>query len=279
MSFVQPRELVVMDAGTKIVNGYYEENGIHNNKPKYRQLDENGNIVLHNGKPIEIVNGGGNSWWMGIWSAADKGWFYLAENKSSSILPKDGWNVVNNGIAPSPTITFLNVQPFSVPNQVPLKKRVITYVPPSYWSSYLSGKPDVPTSDYNAYEKAEWEKLKRDYHEKEERENRERHERRIGKRGRVGAPITEVPAALVATALVAPAPALVAPALVAPAPALVAPALVAPALAAPAAYEQPPAAAPADGGRRRRRRRKTNKKRKTNKNKNKKYRKTNKNKK
>jgi hypothetical protein len=103
-------KFLVMGAGTTIVNGCYEENGIHNNNPKYRQIDTYGYVVLHNDKPIEIVNGGGSYWWMGIWACADKGWFYLAENKdkTSSEPPKNGWNVVNHGIALFPTITFLN---------------------------------------------------------------------------------------------------------------------------------------------------------------------------
>jgi hypothetical protein len=108
-------KFLVMGAGTTIVNGCYEENGIHNNNPKYRQIDTYGYVVLHNDKPIEIVNGGGSYWWMGIWACADKGWFYLTENKdkTSSDPPKNSWNVVNHGIAPFPTITFLNNEEWS----------------------------------------------------------------------------------------------------------------------------------------------------------------------
>jgi len=112
-SVPQKAKFIVMGAGTNIVNGYYEENGIHNHKPKYRQIGTNGQVILHNGKPIEIVNGGGSYWWMGIWACADKGWFYLSENKdkNSSLPPKDGWNVTNNGIAPLPTINFFENTP------------------------------------------------------------------------------------------------------------------------------------------------------------------------
>ena len=99
-------KFAVMGAGTKLVNGYYEENGIHNHKPKYRQINTNGIVVLHNGKPIEICCGGG--WCMGIWICADKGWVYdINQDINPFLPPKDGWNVTNNGVAPFPTINFL----------------------------------------------------------------------------------------------------------------------------------------------------------------------------
>lgn len=43
-----------------------------------------------------------------------------------------------------------------------VEKRVITYVPPSF--TFL-GKKDVPPSDFNADEKTEWERQKREYHQ------------------------------------------------------------------------------------------------------------------
>lgn len=100
-------KFVVMGAGTIFVNGYYEENGIHNNKPKYRKIDANGNVVLHNGKPIEICYGSG--WCMGIWLCEDKGWVYdINQDINPSLPSKEGWKLTNDGIAPFPTITFLN---------------------------------------------------------------------------------------------------------------------------------------------------------------------------
>lgn len=109
-SVPQKAKFVVMGAGTNIVNGYYEENGIHNHKPKYRQIGANGQVILHNGKPIEICCGGG--WCMGIWVCADKGWVYdINQAINPSLPPKDGWNVTNNGIAPLPTINFFENTP------------------------------------------------------------------------------------------------------------------------------------------------------------------------
>jgi len=103
----QKAKFIVTGAGSTIVNGYYEENGIHNHKPKYRRIDTNGNVILYHGKPIELCCGGG--WCMGIWLCADKGWVYdMVQSINPSLPPTIGWNVVNNGIAPLPTITFLD---------------------------------------------------------------------------------------------------------------------------------------------------------------------------
>ena len=103
----QKAKFIVTGAGTTIVNGYYEENGIHNHKPKYRRIDTNGTVVLHNSNPIEMCCGGG--WCIGIWVCADKGWFYdMVQSINPSLPPTTGWNVVNNGIAPLPTLTFLD---------------------------------------------------------------------------------------------------------------------------------------------------------------------------
>jgi len=149
-------KIIVIGAGTKSVNGHYNENGIHNNKPKYRQIDEYGNVVLNNGKPVEIVNGGGNSWWMGIWTCADKGWFYLAENndKTSQLPPRDGWNVVNCGIAPFPTITFLNNEKSPIIMQIAYHGNTTSWGEHTFWvySPYrkLQNKWDthLPVSTY-----------------------------------------------------------------------------------------------------------------------------------
>ncbi len=103
----QKATFIVTGAGSTIVNGYYEENGIHNHKPKYRRIDTNGTVVLHNSNPIEMCCGGG--WCMGIWLCADKGWVYdMVQSINPSLPPTTGWKVVNNGIAPLPTLTFLH---------------------------------------------------------------------------------------------------------------------------------------------------------------------------
>jgi len=72
---------------------------------------------------------------------------------------KNGWN--------DELVTSENVDTIKMSLHIEEKveKRVITYVPPSTWSYYLSGKPDVPPSDFNADEKTEWERQKREYHQ------------------------------------------------------------------------------------------------------------------
>jgi len=69
---------------------------------------------------------------------------------------KNGWN--------DELVTSENVDTIKMSLHIEEKveKRVITYVPPSF--TFL-GKKDVPPSDFNADEKTEWERQKREYHQ------------------------------------------------------------------------------------------------------------------